>query len=1276
MLRLLISVFVVAAVVEGSAQSIHRISWHRQPTVLTVSGGKVQTLGFDGASFDAARGYLPVYYIYEPLGQSGPIEARIVDATYESAEGANLTGGSFITSQPAVSSETVLERKRPYASISVLPFRLNPSTGALERLIEFRIEISQTVATQVTRRGQRFATKSVLASGTWYKFSTDANGIYKLDYKFLKDELGVPVDQIDPRKIRIYGNGGGILPELNSTFRHDDLFENAITVVGEEDGVFNSNDYVLMYGTGADQWYATTEDPGYVHRKHLYDTKACYFLTTNLGPGKRIATQAQSSSSATQSSAAFDERLFIEEELYKLTESGQEWYGQQFDRNFTSQSYTFNMPNIASEPVFVKMRWVGRCFAGSTKMRVSVNGVLLGESTVNWVPNEYYDPYGGASVISNELAVSSGTLTVKIDFTPSPTDVGSQGWLDYIEVIGRRQLKMSGAQMAFRDRQTVNTGAITNFNLQTSGITIWEITQPLEPKNQQMSSGSFRLATDSLRQFIAFDGSTYLTPEAIGQISNQDIHGTIGQPDLVIVTHKLFATHAERLASHHRSWDGLNVAVVELEQLYNEFSSGVQDVSAIRDMMKMLYERAGADEELPQYLILFGDGSYDYKNIHYTATENTNYVPTYQSRETLNRGTTFTSDDFFGMLDPSEGGDIADSAHKLDVAVGRLVAENAAEAQAVVDKIIHYATKGFTGGDCHHDVGGTFGSWRNVVTFIGDDEDVNIHIKDSDGLAKIIEENHPVYNVDKIYLDAYPQVSTSGGARYPDVNTAITNRIFSGTLIMNYIGHGGEGGWAHERILGSADVDKWQNLDRLPLLVTATCSFSKFDNPTIKTIGEKVFVKKDGGAIALVTTVRLVYSSSNQDMNSAFTKEVLRKTDGYYPRLGDVMLHAKNKAPSGTNNRKFILIGDPALTLAYPKHSIRTAEVDNVPFVSNGDTLKALAKVTIKGQVTDDYGNKLTNFNGVVFPTIYDKPVNITTLQNDGGTALKFGLQKNIIYKGKASVNAGDFSYTFVVPKDISYSLGSGKISYYAHTTNEDAHGYDSIVIGGTASNYPPDDLGPVVEIFMNDEKFAFGGLTNESPLLLVKLSDESGINTSGIAIGHDIAGALDDNDQNKIILNEFYEAELDNYQAGSVRYPLSSLTPGRHSMKVKAWDTYNNPGEGYTEFVVAESAELALAHVLNYPNPFTTRTTFWFEHNRPCEALTITIEIYTVSGKLVKTLRSNIHSDGYLVNDIEWDGLDEYGDPIGRGVYVYKLKVRAPDGSQANQFEKLVLLR
>lgn len=501
-------------------------------------------------------------------------------------------------------------------------------------------------------------------------------------------------------------------------------------------------------------------------------------------------------------------------------------------------------------------------------------------------------------------------------------------------------------------------------------------------------------------------------------------------------------------------------------------------------------------------------------------------------------------------------------------------------------------------------------------------------------------------------------------------------------MIMNYTGHGGEVGWGHERILDIAAINSWNNYDQLPIFVTATCEFSRYDDPDRTSAGELTFLNNQGGAIALFTTARATYGSSNFTLNSALFDCALDETliNGEYPRFGDIIRLSKNKSGAvSDNDRKFILLGDPALTLVYPKYQVVTASVNGS--VSSTDTLKALKKVIVTGEIQDGSGNKLITYNGILYSMVYDKPTKIKTLGSDPSShSTTFEIQNSLLYKGKSSINDGDFSFTFIVPKDIAYQFGNGKISYYASNPTMDGCGYDrSIVVGGYESGVPVDETGPAVDLYLNDESFVFGGITDENPTLLAFVKDSNGINTVGNGIGHDIVAVLDRNTEKSINLNDYYETDIDSYISGSVRYPLTNLDEGNHALSFKIWDVYNNSSDSYLEFVVAESAELALDHVLNYPNPFTTYTEFYFEHNQPNSMLEVLLQVFTVSGRLVYTYNDFVSTSGFRSGPIPpygWNAKDDFGDKLARGVYLYKLSVKSMDGSYADKLEKLVILK
>lgn len=1280
----------VSAVWAGAQFSVDRsLQWSDQLRPFTNSTGiSTECLAFEGASFVIENDrILPLYQ--ESFAVSGNQVASVVitDAIYAPVTelGMRELAGlkTWLQKDIAITYGLGLARKQPEVQVSFVPMRLHPTTGAVEKLVSFRLTVTTSDIALKTTEEADFTGASALSSGSWYKVSLTKEGIYKVDKAFL-NSIGI-TGSIAFSSLGIFGNGGGMLPEANIAFRYDDIQENSIYKMDVNgNGFMEDEDYVLFYGQAPHRWNYIESTNTFRHQNNIYSDKTCYFITPDRGTGKYI-TSVPSAPAENYTTSTYDILAFSDQDKTNLLNSGRTWYGDVIDIYNPERNYTFSMPDVrTTEYMTLRASAAGNSPSGSIILDLKVNGASMPvDIVISELVEGFSETYAYESTIETAFLPNSASLNVSLDFSGSSV---STAWVNYIELLGRATLRYVGTPLFFRDRLSIGDGRLTKFTIDAdNGIQIWDITDQTNAFSITYSAVGgdleFIASTDTLREYVAFDisdvlGSAELTFEQV--VANQNLHNDTYQPDYVIVTHPSFLQEARRLAAWHHDTDGLDTLVVTTTQVYNEFSSGVMDLSAIRDMMRMYYERAGADaEKLPRYLLLFGDASFDFRFITFDEEKNTMKVPTYESVESLSKGISYGSDDYFGFLDPDEGDNIESSTEKLDIGIGRLPCVTAEEAAQLVDKIMHYKS------------GESFGSWRNALCFIADDEDYNTHVEDADALAQYVESAYPVYNQDKIYFDSYQQLPGAGGERYPEVESAINTKMFTGTLVMNYLGHGNEQNWAQERVLSVDDINSWENIDKLPLFVTATCSFSRYDNPDLRSAGELVLMNPNGGGIALVTTVRLVYASANYDLNSNLLEHLFEPVDGAYPRLGDAVRLGKNAVTSSAvNNRKFILLGDPALMLNYPTHQVVTRTVNGFDIDVYTDTLKALEKVTITGEITDAAGVKLSGFNGVVYPAVFDKPVLINNLVNDptfsgvGGYGpsepFSFYLQKNALYKGKASVVNGEFSFTFIVPKDISYTYGAGKLSYYADNALEDAHGFDTgVIIGGTADDAVADDLGPKIDVYMNDETFVFGGLTDQNPILLIKLIDSSGINALGNAVGHDITATLDEDQQTTLKLNEYYESDLDQYQSGSVIYPLSDIAPGRHSVTVKAWDVYNNSGDGYTEFVVAESADLALSHVLNYPNPFTDQTAFWFEHNRPGDVLDVKVEVFTVSGKRVITLQQQVATDGYRVDSITWDGRDAYGDVIGKGVYVYKLSVRAAsDNSKAHEFEKLVILK
>ncbi len=1250
---------------------------------------------------DAQKNNLPYYLDHKMISGSSIPVLNIENSLIRELTNIELDQISefkkFITNDFTQSYHTAISRGEMIIYSRINAIRLNESTNKYELLESYTTKwnndkLNSDIKPSVfkTNTTSAFLNSSVLGSGNWYKIGVTQNGIYKISKAFLTS-LGVDVSTLDPRNIKIYGNGGKLLPEKNSSFRYDDLQENAIQVAGESDGVFDSNDYILFYGQSTNTWSRSSSlGMAFENKKHYFSDTSFYFITTDLGLGKRVSNQASLLNTPNKITSTQDFYGLHEIDAYNVVKSGREFFGEKLDIN-TSYSIPFNIPDaVVGDSVYVMARVLGRA---STVSNYGVN-FNNGSFVVSCSPTNLSDYLADIGYIGDGMKggiLSSSNLVVTVSKqTPSAI-----AWLDKIEMNCRRNLVFNQTQFNFRDRKVIGGSgtyakySLTNYNSIVPAI--WDVTNPINPKLQLTNVNSnqidFVSTSDSLKEFCVFNDKLVYSPYGYGKIKNQNLHA-IQQADFIVVTHPLFINEANRVAELHQQHDGLTYVVATTEEIYNEFSSGTPDITAIRDFTRMLYSRPSNPALATKYVLLFGDGSYRSKDLN--PTSNSALIPVYETPNSSSFINSLVSDDYYGMLDDNEGEMVSGL---VDVGVGRLTVSNITDAKSVVNKIDEYykINNAFDVNEKENSciTGSNYpqGDWRNRLTFVADDEDGNLHLGQADGLANslAVDKN---YNVNKIFLDAYVQTSTPGGDRYVDAVNEINTSIEKGCLIWNYTGHGGEVGLAEERIIEIAQIQNWKNFNNLPLMVTATCEFARYDDPDRTSAGELCLTQPKGGAIGLFTTTRVAFSNYNEFLNKSFFNHAITPlTNGKMPHLGDLYRLTKIdvNSPSFTYlQSNFTLLGDPALKLAYPEQRVYTSTINShtVNF-SNPDTLKALSKVTITGFVGDKLGNKLSNFNGVVYPTVFDKGNNITTLSNDlpapgfsGSPVTTFTLQKNNIYRGKATVVNGDFSFSFLVPKDINYNFGRGKISYYAHNGIDDAHGYsDDVIIGGENLNAALDNQGPSIGLYMNDVNFVNGGITNETPSIYAQVADSSGINTIGTGIGHDIVAILDATSSKPIVLNDYYTADLNTFQKGKIKYPFTELPEGNHTLSLKVWDVQNNSSTAVTDFVVTKKAELALNHILNYPNPFTTKTKFFIEHNQCCSSLKVLIQIYTISGKVVKSIPYILNEGGFRIDGIEWDGKDEYGDKLAKGVYIYK--VSASDGAKKNveKIEKLVIL-
>jgi len=1111
-----------------------------------------------------------------------------------------------------------------------------------------------------------YKNSSVLASGNWYKIAVKEPGIYKVDMAML-NKLGISTSNLASASIRLYGNGGAMLPEACNGSITDDLAENAIEVVDGGDGIFNGNDYFLFFAQGPDIWTKDSVNQRFKHQKNLYNSESYYFVSFG-GTGKRIQAQINPPTSNV-SVTSFSERWSHELDTVNLLNSSKDWYGEELSA-LPGRTKSFTLPIINSnnsQPATIVLACIARSVRGTSRFNTTNNGTPVMQQDIASVGSTNLDLFARNAVqVANFSPANASTLACT--FTPGGSN--AQGWLDWFEIFYRRNLSVTGnEQLLFRDWNSVAPANIALFTLQNAASTqVWDITRPASPIKMAASVNgsnlSFKDSASTLHEYICFSNN-FLAPLAVGKIANQDLHNS--QPaDLLIVCYPPLLQQAERIAVFHQQKDNLKTATVTTTALFNEFASGTPDPVAIRDFVKMYYDKAGTvSGQRPKYLLLLGDASYDYKN---RIKNNSNFVPGYENNTSLDPLSTYTSDDFFGFLDDNEDINAVQLTNLLDIGIGRIPAQTPAEAKAYVDKLINYTDPK------------SLGAWRNQQTFIADDQDANLHLNDAEIISSAAAATSPLFVQNKIYLDAFTQNSSPWGSRYPAANQVINQQVQNGTLIWNYNGHGSSGRLAEEVMLDKEIADQWTNTYRLPLFITATCDFAPYDNPAVASLGENILLRENTGAIALMTTTRLVFAFSNRIMNRNYLQSALQPgANGNYPSLGDAVRLAKNMTYQTqldiVNNRKFTLLGDPALTIAFPKYRVQTTTINGKPVQAIPDTLKALEKYNIGGAITDAQGNAVNNFNGTLSVTVSDKPQTATTLANDADSYQQaFQVPGATLFKGSAKVVNGKFNFSFIVPKDIHYSAGNGRINYYAENGLTDGNGnFNGFLVGGS-QGVSSDNAGPVIKAYINDETFVNGNAVPFNPELLLQLSDSSGINIAGTGIGHDIT-AVADGDISKIyVLNQFFESATDSYQQGTVKFQLPDLEEGVHTLVIKAWDVNNNSSEVTIRFRVLKKEGIIVSRVANYPNPFASHTRFWFEHNRPNAYLNTEIRILTVTGKAVKSIKSTINTSGNRSSDIDWDGRGDNGEMLAPGLYIYQVLVTsAADGQTAVKTGKLV---
>ena len=1083
-------------------------------------------------------------------------------------------------------------------------------------------------------------------SGSWHRFSVTETGVQKLNRAFL-ERLGIPVDAIDPRTLQIFGRGGKMLPLENSD-QVETLHENHILVVGEEDGRFDNEDYIMFMGYAGDTW--NDESQTFLN---IFHKSATYYITYGARFGKRQMVLEGKTTSSSISTKTGIYKTAIEQDKFNMGSLGRRWFGVRFTDE-QSESFTLETPNVAVGSSIHLGARVAAVAANTTPSfllesggkSVEANLAKATKTVVATEPRTSFDQISG--ILYLELPAST-EVSAKLSFTAN-SDFSANGYLDYIFAKYNRMLTGKGGGFLF----TLNPHTSIQ-QLQIDDVspttTLWELESHVVHKVPSESTGFSAevVVNDKSTYYLANDFKTPRIQRRNQQFTPSSFlrHFTELPPtEYVLITSEAFKTQAQRLVKHRKEHLGLEAHLVTLEEIYEAFSTGQQDIGAIRNFLRYLYLSQG---KKLQYLCLFGDTSFDYQN---RISKNNMIVPTFHSLNSFSLTNSFMSDDFFTMMDAGEG--LLKSSDRMDMAVGRMVFSTADQARIVVDKVIAYEDPK------------NIGNWSNSFTLLSDDVDLEweyVIQERLDALGDVLQRNKPFINVTKLHADAFQQVSSAGGDRYPDVERALESRLSQGTLVVNYFGHGGEDGLAKEFLVDKQMAATLFHPNKYPLFITSTCEFSRFDNPNRPTAGELIYQNPTGGAVGLISTTRQIYVTNGINYNDILSKYLFSFGSEAYTSVAEALKRAKSEF-SDTNQKRIIFyIGDPALKLHIPRPKVSITHLNGLP-ISNLSAqerqLKALDKISLAGAVEDGEGNPLALFNGTVSIQLFDKDVSRTTLGNDGHKKLLFGTLGQQLFQGAATVKNGKFSVTFMVPKDIELDIGKARVYILAY--NEDKSltlgGFSNeLNLGGINTNAASDNQGPEVQVFLNDRSFSSGDAVFDSPVLIVDLADENGINTSG-GIGHDITAVLDGNQTNPYLLNPYYSTVLDDFTKGSLSFPLKDLALGEHTLSVKAWDTHNNPNTKTIRFRVKDSKSIQIERVYNSPNPFKEQTTFFIHHNKSRELLQANLYIFTADGKRIWHATENIFSTGYVVADLQWDATSYRGEKVQAGTYLYTIEL------------------
>ena len=1091
-----------------------------------------------------------------------------------------------------------------------------------------------------------YAERSVLADGHWVKIRVSESGVCRMSFSELRSA------GLEPSQVRVFGYGGAQKEQDFSKPNIDDLPQVPV-YVGE--------DYILFYVQGPISW--TYNGSRFAHTRNTYSDFGYYLLSDDAGD-MLLFPEAEAVSGSPTDVTYYSYYQVQDEDSVNLIDrtgvsgGGRTFYGEQFAAGQT-RTFTFSTPYANGDNSSVYIDMAANAATTST-VKAKLNNTSSKSIYISSIPDHY--TFGVAGTISMNGASEEQNQRVTMQFVNS--NASALAWLNYIEITTPSELVMTGSYMGIRSLVNRNTTNPVRFLLRntTASTQIWDVTNLAAIQRMPTTMVDDQLAwvgtqADGVHEYIAVntDGTKFVQAEVVGEVKNQNLHA-LNNIDYIIICPEGYEDVSEDLAKAHEAKQAITYAIVTDQQVYNEFSSGTPDATAYRWLMKMLYDRAknGIGQQ-PRWLLLMGHGTFDNRKL--LRNSGTSLLLTYQSKNSVNEIKAYATDDYFAYLDDNEGA--IDTQGRMDIGVGRLPVESLDEARTTVDKLIQYIRNEQTG------------KWKNQLVYLADDGENGTHTETAEKSAELVRIKNPDFIVHKIFLDAYPQEVNASGESYPLAKNRVLNLLKNGVLFFNYSGHGGYNAITNESILNLKDIAGMTNKNQAFWLF-ATCNFAQCDAGK-RSAAETAVLNPKGGAIGILAATRTVYASQNTNLNRSVCDTLFGHSDVFHydMTLGEAISIGKNLLGSDENKLAYVLLGDPCMRLNYPTDY-------HVETLTEMDTLNALSVQHVEGRIIDEDLNTVSDFNGKVDITIYDKMQSIPTRDNDnaGGDprVIAYNDYPNTIFSGATDVKDGLFNYTFMVPKDIRYNFDNGRIVYYAVTadsleTAEAVGHFEQFIIGGTGSTVAIDTIGPEMEIYLNSPAFRNGDKTYATPRFFANLYDKNGINTAGAGIGHDLMLIIDDDPKMIYSLNEYFTAANNSYQAGQVSYLMEELANGPHSLTFRAWDLLNNSTTKSLNFIVEAGLDPSIYNVTTYPNPVQQSGVVHLivNYDQPDELIETEIYLYNTAGQMVYSHKQD-NPDAVSIN------LPSLG--LNTGVYIYSVKIKSASSKYSTTSGKIIVTK